>query len=96
VIFLSEELLPDEIEEERIYTVPLKKAKYVARKKRAEKAIRLLRSFIARHMKSDDVIINPKLNEEVWAKGIEKPPSKIKVKAVKTREGAVIVLKAED
>jgi len=91
---LSEELTPEDIEEERIYTVPLRKVKYIPKKRRAEKAVKILREFIAKHMKSEEVIINPLVNEEIWSRGIEKPPARLKVKAVRTRDGPVIVFLA--
>ncbi len=85
-----------EITEERDYTVPLKDVKKAPTGKRSNKAIRILREFIARHMKTDSVIINPEVNERIWMKGIEKPPRKIKVKALKDKEGVVEVVLAEE
>ncbi len=85
-----------EIVEERVYTVPLKDVKKAPTGKRSNKAIRILREFIAKHMKTESVIINPEVNERIWMRGIEKPPRKIKVKALKDREGAVEVILAEE
>lgn len=96
---VSEEEAPEErppsaekkIVEERVYTVPLKAARYVPPNRRASKAVRILRKFIGRHLKVENVIILPEVNEKIWERGIEKPPRKIRVKASKDEEGVVEV-----
>ncbi|WEU40806.1 MAG: 50S ribosomal protein L31e [Candidatus Odinarchaeum yellowstonii] len=85
-----------EIVEERVYTIPLKDVKKAPTGKRSNKAVRILREFIAKHMKTENVIIDPAVNERIWMRGIEKPPRRIKVKALKDREGVVEVLLAEE
>ncbi|MCS7136393.1 MAG: 50S ribosomal protein L31e [Nitrososphaerota archaeon] len=75
----------------RIYTVPLRDAWKTSRKKRVERAINLLRSFAARHMKSDKVKIAEEVNELIWEKSIQKPPRKIKVLMEKDEDGVVTV-----
>jgi len=72
--------------EERIYTVPLIKAKSVPKTKRAKRAIKEIKEFLMRHMKADEVKIDSSLNEAVWERGIRKIPSKIRIKAVKMEE----------
>ena len=76
---------------ERTYTIPLRYAKRVPRKKRAPRAIKFIKSFLARHMKtSEDMIyVENAINEKIWERGIEKPPSKIRIKAVKDEDGYV-------
>ena len=39
-------------------------------KKRAPRAIAAIRRFARKHMHTEDVRIDTKLNKEVWAKGI--------------------------
>jgi len=46
-------------------------------------------------MKSDEVAISNEINSELWARGINKPPRKITVRAVKDKEGKVIVYPAK-
>lgn len=75
---------------ERIYTIPLKEVKSGPRTKRAAKAIRYIRAFLQKHMKSEDIIIDSELNEKVWERGIEKIPQKIRVKAEKQEDGTVV------
>ena len=81
--------------DERIYTVPLGKAWAVPRYRRAEKAITLLRKFVQRHMKPEEVVIDTTVNEAIWARGIKKPPRKIRVRLSKDEEGTVTVTLAE-
>ncbi len=98
----------EEIVEERIYTIPLGKATIRPPKKRAPRAIQLIRAFITKHMKLEMKIeeeeeagelprltISTELNEKIWGKGIEKPPRKIKVRAAKDSDGNVTVYLAE-
>ena len=81
--------------EERIYTVPLGRAWVVPRYRRAEKAVTVLRKFVQRHMKPEEVVIEPAVNEAIWARGIANPPRKIRVRLSKDDEGFVTVSLAE-
>jgi len=98
----------EEIAEERTYTIPLGKALIKPPKKRAPKAMRMVRAFITKHMKltaktTDDeeereaptLTITKEVNEKIWGKGIEKPPRKIRVRATKDKDGNVTVHLAE-
>ena len=99
----------EEIVEERIYTVPLGKAWIMPTNKRTPRAVRMLRIFIVKHMKLEakkegeteeeeepsKLVINNEVNERMWARGIEKPPRKIRVRAAKDKEGNVTVYLAE-
>jgi len=93
----KEKKVEGEIAEERIYTVPLGRAWIMPVTKRAPRAMRILKAFIKRHMKTGDesIIISNEVNEKIWSRGIEKPPRKIRVRAVKDREGLVTVYLAE-
>ena len=79
-------------DEERIITVPLRDAKKAPRTRRAPRAIKAIREHIVRHMRarSEDVWIDPKINEALWRRGIERPPSRIRVRALRL-EGEEIV-----
>ena len=83
-------------EEERIYTIPLRKVVNVPRTKRAPVAIKEVRRFIVRHMKSDTVWIDGRVNELLWARGIQNPPSRIRVRAIKFEDGFVEVSLPEE
>jgi len=85
-------------EEERIINIPLKKTKSSPRGKRAKRAMSEIREHIVRHMKAkeEDVWIDGKLNELIWSRGIQKPPSKVRVKAIKFEDGLVEVSVPEE
>ena len=80
------------VDMERIYTIPLRDVKQLPRTKRAPRAIAVVKKFVARHMKTTeaDVWIDTNVNELIWARGIEKPPSKIRVKAVKFEDQEIV------
>ena len=70
---------------ERTYNVPLREGTQLAPAyRRAKKAVRVLRAFIEKHMKCEDVRIGPYLNEFIWKRGIKSPPHHVEVKATKT------------
>lgn len=79
---------------EREYIIPLReKGRPVPRYKKTPKAIKTIKEFLVRHMKIYDrdlnkIKIDKYLNEMIWARGIKKPPIKIKVRAIK--EGNII------
>ena len=98
----------EEIVEERTYTIPLQKALVRPPKKRAPRAMQLIKIFLTKHMKLEmkvseeeeeeelpHLIISKEVNEKVWSRGIEKPPRKIRVRAAKDKDGNVTVYLAE-
>ena len=98
----------EEIVEERIYTIPLGRAWIAPRKKRTPRAVRIVKSFIQKHMKIEErtataeeegeggkVVISDEVNKKLWSRGIEKPPRNIRVRAVKDKEGIVTLYLAE-
>jgi len=105
----------DELMQERLYTIPLRKLHKVSRSRRAPVAMRMVEDFITRHMKPErdgevlrtskdarkgsgedkQLFIDPPVNQFIWSRGIEKPPSKVRVRALKFEDGSVIVHLAE-
>jgi large subunit ribosomal protein L31e len=83
-----------EVVEERIYTIPFRRVWATPRGKRTPRALRMLRDFVKRHMKTEKVEISNEVNQQLWARGITKPPRQIKVRLVKDKEGRVIVYPA--
>jgi large subunit ribosomal protein L31e len=81
---------------EREYIIPLRRDWLkVVRHKRTPRAIKFIKTFLAKHMRVEErdirnVKLDKFLNQEVWFKGIKNPPAKIRVKAVK-EEGIVNV-----
>lgn len=69
---------------ERMYTIPLRKEFSKApRWKRSKRAVKAVRDFVKRHMKTDEVKIGKELNEYIWEKGSQNPPPRVKVITVK-------------
>ncbi|MHA2182203.1 MAG: 50S ribosomal protein L31e [Promethearchaeota archaeon] len=87
-----EELPPEEeIIDERIYIIPLAKARKGPRNKWAKKSIRYLREFLTRHFKPESLVISQEVNERIWERGIQKPPRKLKVRVTKNIDGLCVV-----
>jgi large subunit ribosomal protein L31e len=84
------------IKTEAEYVIPLRKSWLkVPRYRRAPRAIKEIKLFIAKHMKLPDrdvnkVKVDKYLNSEVWFKGIKSPPSKLKVKAKKSGDNILV------
>lgn len=84
--------------EEFPFTISFSKVIYgskIPRKKRAPRAIKHLRDFVKRHARVENVIIDQKVNEAIWSRGIQKPPRRIRVKVVKTEEDTAEVFLEE-
>jgi ribosomal protein L31E len=77
---------------ERVYNVPLRKEWLKAPMyKRAKKAGKALKEFLAHHMKVDikNVKVGSFANHKIWERGIRFPPHHIKVNVVKDEKGIV-------
>jgi large subunit ribosomal protein L31e len=75
---------------EKIFVIPLRKARRGTSRKFAPKAARYVAEFVKRHMKVEEVVIGPELNEFIWSRGITNPPRRVEVKAEK-KDNAVHV-----
>ena len=77
---------------ERIYMVPLAAAFEYKRTNRVPRAVKVLRQFISRHMKTeiDSVLLSNALNSKLWERSIQKPPRRVKVRAIR-KEGVTHV-----
>ena len=81
-----------EVEVERIYSLRLRqKMKKYPRWLRAKKAVKFIRKFLSRHMKTDikNIKIDASINEKIWERGGQKVPTKIRIRAVKFDDGIV-------
>jgi large subunit ribosomal protein L31e len=86
----------EEIIDERIYTVPLRRAYWTgSRLRRSNRAVRILQKFVERHMKPEELLIQPEVNERIWNRGIQKPPRRIRIRATKNADNLVRVYLAE-
>lgn len=72
--------------EEKIFTIPLREAFDKERQKRARNASKIVRAFILRHMKSENIKIGKSINEAIWKRGISKPPRKVRIHVLKEED----------
>ncbi|HEX2066334.1 MAG TPA: 50S ribosomal protein L31e [Candidatus Thermoplasmatota archaeon] len=76
---------------ERVYTIPLRKTKDLVRSRRAQLAVRDVKRFLTRHMKSEDIWLDNEVNELIWARGKFTIPSRVRVRATRFSDGVVEV-----
>jgi large subunit ribosomal protein L31e len=57
--------------------------------------VRILREFVERHMKPEELLIQPEVNDRIWSRGIQKPPRRIRIRATKNSDNLVRVYLAE-
>ncbi|NYZ75383.1 50S ribosomal protein L31e [Candidatus Micrarchaeota archaeon] len=80
-----------EIVLERNYVIPLIKAYETTQTSRGNKAVKMTKAFLARHMKAGagKIKLDPALSAAVFARGSKRPPKKLRVNASKDKEGLV-------
>ncbi|OGS43671.1 MAG: 50S ribosomal protein L31e [Euryarchaeota archaeon RBG_13_57_23] len=91
---------------ERVFTIPLTVTKRVPKTKRAPRAIKEIKEFVRKHMgqkgrsaeeeEQKDVWVDYRLNELLWSRGIENPPSKVRVKVIRFEDGLIEVSLPEE
>lgn len=83
--------------EERVVTIPLRDVQAHPSHERADKAMSIIRSHLAKHFKvsSDAVRLDPSINQAVWERGRKRPPRKIRVRAARFDEAGERVVEAE-
>jgi large subunit ribosomal protein L31e len=76
---------------ERIYIIPLRRAKIGPTSRAVPRAVDDIRHFLMKHMKVEqkNVWIDNSLNKQLWTHGKFWVPSKIRVRAVKFEDGVV-------
>jgi len=72
--------------DEKVFTIPLRKAFRKSEIRRKNYAISLIKEFLIRHTKAEELKLGSELNKAIWEKG--KPPRRIRVKTIK--EGSVV------
>ena len=89
--------------EEKIVTIPLRRELLkVPRYKRVGKAVKSVRKYMERRVKSGEIILGQALNLKLHERGRQNPPTSIKVKMYKFKEKTVVdlvdapLLKEED
>jgi large subunit ribosomal protein L31e len=81
---------------EQIYVIPLHDVKHTPSWERAKRSVAAVRDFLARHMKSQDIKLDPGISRKLWERGAHKPPSKIRVRAMKFEDGQIQAELAEE
>jgi large subunit ribosomal protein L31e len=81
--------------EERIYVIPLGEVKKAPRHRRTMRAVKLVREFLRRHMKSEEIKLDQALNSKLWGRGAKHPLPRIRVRVVKQDDGSVQAFLAE-
>jgi large subunit ribosomal protein L31e len=92
---------------ERVFTIPLTVTKIVPKTKRAPRAIKEIKEYVRRHMMEKtseedeekdkkEIWLDYKLNELIWSRGIEHPPSRVRVKAIRFEDGLIEVSLPEE
>jgi large subunit ribosomal protein L31e len=77
--------------DEKVFTIPLRGAWLPStRVARANRAVRAVKGYVSKHMRSENVRISQKLNEALWSSGAKKPPSRLRVKVTMDTSGLVL------
>ena len=73
---------------ERIYTINLRRLTTKAAKwEKSKKSVAIIKDFLKRHMKTEEIKLDKSITEEIWKRGNQKPPRKIRIKVTETEEG---------
>jgi len=73
---------------EKIITVNIRKE--VLRKpywNRSAKALAILKKYLEKHVKAKKIIIDSKMNEKIWQRGIKNPLMKMRIKVTTAEDG---------
>jgi len=77
-----------DVMDERIYTINIRKAISKApRWEKSKRSVALVKEFLKRHMKGDEVKIGKSITEEIWNRGNQNPPKNIRIHAIITEDG---------
>ena len=78
--------------EDKIYTISLSDAWKKTRMKRTQYAVSLVKIYMKTHTKAKEIKLGKHLNEKMWERSMEKPPRRVRVKAVMDGETAKVEL----
>jgi large subunit ribosomal protein L31e len=86
--------MADDVSNEILMNIPLRKAFASSKKRRTDTAIKIIREHVSRYTKTElsQVWIDGKINEEIWKRGKSKIPGNFKVKVLKLQNGETEVL----
>jgi large subunit ribosomal protein L31e len=69
--------------EEKVFNIPLRDAFVTQRNRRASNSSKIIREFLIRHMKTENVKIGQSINGSLWKNGIQNPPRKVRIHVIK-------------
>lgn len=81
---------------DRVYTIPLGKVLLSPDNQRAKRAINMIKEFARKHMKINDVRIDEEVSKLVWARGMRRPPRKIRVRMERTEEKHILITRYDE
>ncbi len=82
--------------DEKIYTINIRKAiSKVPRWEKSKRGMAIIKSFLKKNMKGDDVKIGKSITEEIWEKGNQNPPKSIRIHAIQTEGDEGKIIRAE-
>jgi large subunit ribosomal protein L31e len=82
---------------DRTYTINLRKdLTECPRYRRTKKAMSLIKLFVIRHMKVEEVKVGDELNRHLWSQGIKNPPRRFTVSIHKEGTTAYVNLEGHD
>ncbi len=86
-----------DIMDERIYTINIRNAiAEVPKWEKSKRGVAVVRNFLERHMKGDEVKIGKSITEEIWKRGNENPPKSVRIHTILTEdEDGNKIVKAE-
>lgn len=77
------------------YTINLSKVRNYSRRRRAQKAMSILKEEVARR-EGDEFSVSQDINSYIWSRGAEKPPRNIAVEIVETDDGKLVQLAGQE
>jgi large subunit ribosomal protein L31e len=72
--------------EEKVFNIPLRGVHDAQRRRRASNAIKLIRNFLIKNTKTENVRLGKSINESVWKEGMQNPPRKVRVHVIKEED----------
>ena len=69
--------------EEKVFNIPLRETHEKQRRRRASNAIKLIRDFLVKNTKTENIKIGKSINDAIWKGGIQNPPRKVRIHIIK-------------
>ncbi len=82
--------------ETQIHTVNLRRVRRVNPRKRAKKAMRILKDYVTQHTGAESVSVSNAVNHKMWENGARKPPTSIEVQIMVDGGAAHVELPGRD